>query len=160
MPTCQLLSNHYNKTRTAYYRQLDAISKNEGKLTSFIEYAVQGFVDGLLEQVSLIQGEQVRVTWINHIHSKFSDQASPTAKRRRDLAIAISKSPKSRTMNTIFEADPKTNHAYAHLDSKTLTRDLNVLVEMELISRVKGKKWRPKVETIQAFLPWRNNHET
>ncbi|MDL2410650.1 Fic family protein [Rhizobium calliandrae] len=159
MPTCQLLSNHYNKTRTAYYRQLDSISKSGGHLTNFIEYAVQGFVDGLIEQVSLIQGEQVRVTWINYIHSKFSEQASPTAKRRRDLAIAISKSPEPRTLNSIFEGDPKTNHAYAHLDDKTLTRDLNVLVTMEIISRAKGKKWRPRVEKIQSFLPWRNGGE-
>ena len=46
-PAAHLLSNHYNETRLEYYRQLDAASKSGGDLTSFIGYAVQGFVDGL-----------------------------------------------------------------------------------------------------------------
>lgn len=62
MPTCQLLSNHYNKTRSAYYLQLNKISKaRKEDITEFITYATQGFVDGLKEQVDLIQFEQIRV---------------------------------------------------------------------------------------------------
>lgn len=157
MPTCQLLSNHYNKTRSAYYRQLDLISKSGGDLKEFIQYALQGFVDGLKEQVELIQGEQVRVTWMNFIHSKFSEESTPAAKRRRDLAIAISKSPELRTMTEVFEKSPRSNRAYAHLDDKTLTRDLNLLQKLELISRGPYRKVRPRLEKIHGFLPWRND---
>src|SRR6185437_1256822 len=54
-PACHLLSNHYNKTRIRYYAELDRSSKAEEGVLSFIEYAVQGFVDGLREQVSYIR---------------------------------------------------------------------------------------------------------
>ncbi len=156
MPTCQLLSNHYNKTRSVYYRQLDLISKNGGDITGFFEYALQGFADGLKEQVELIQGEQVRVTWMNFIHSKFADETTPAAKRRRDLAIAISKYPKARTMDEVLEGSPKLNKAYASLDDKTLTRDINILHRLELILRGPGRKVRPHISQIHGFLPWRN----
>lgn len=156
MPTCQLLSNHYNMTRSAYYRQLDEISKRGGDLSGFVKYALEGFADGLKEQVSLIQNEQVRVTWMNFIHSKFSEKATNANKRRRDLAIAISREPSARTMDEVFEKAPKITRAYAVLDEKTLTRDLNVLTRMGLIKRASGRKVRPALEQIQSFLPRRN----
>jgi Fic family protein len=160
MPTCQLLSNHYNKTRSVYYRQLDQISKSGGDLKGFVQYALQGFVDGLKEQVELIQGEQVRVTWMNFIHSKFAEESTLAAKRRRDLAIAISKEPEPRTLEEVFEGSPKSNRAYASLDEKTLTRDLNILQDLGLIVRGSGRKVRPRLSQIQGFLPWRNEVES
>ncbi|EJO80232.1 hypothetical protein LEP1GSC096_1713 [Leptospira interrogans serovar Hebdomadis str. R499] len=42
-----ILSNFYNSTRSEYYRKLNEISKNEVDLTHFINYALQGFKDGL-----------------------------------------------------------------------------------------------------------------
>ncbi len=156
MPTCQLLSNHYNKTRTAYYRQLDMISKSGGNLTPFFEYAVQGFVDGLREQVEAIEAEQVRVTWVNYIHAQFSDQATLAGKRRRDLALAISHDPEYRQIDDILASAQKLSRTYAGLDEKTLTRDINVLLRMEIISRKAGRQYRPKTSKIRAFLPWRN----
>src|SRR5258708_25331431 len=51
-PAVHLLSNHYNLTRTEYYRQLDRASGSKGEYIPFVEYAVQGFVDGLRQQLS------------------------------------------------------------------------------------------------------------
>ncbi len=48
-PTAQLLSNHYNQTRSEYYRQLQAASRT-GDPVPFLTYALRGFVDGLAEQ--------------------------------------------------------------------------------------------------------------
>lgn len=158
MPTCQLLSNHYNKTRSEYYRQLDGVSKSGGNLCRFTEYALQGFVDGLQEQVALIQAEQVRVTWINYIHTMFVDEASPTAKRRRHLAIGISRSTKGWTIDEVFASDIKLSRSYAALDQKTLTRDLNFLINMGLILKA-GKLLKPNLSEIQSFLPWRHDAE-
>lgn len=50
-PTAQLLSNHYNQTRSEYYRQLDATHKSNGDIFPFVMYALQGFIDGLVEQL-------------------------------------------------------------------------------------------------------------
>jgi Fic family protein len=46
-PAAHLLSNHYNQTRSEYYRQLDRASKSGGELAPFIEYGARGFVAGL-----------------------------------------------------------------------------------------------------------------
>ncbi len=40
-----LLSNHYNATRSAYYRQLQRASASGGYVAPFIQYALQGFID-------------------------------------------------------------------------------------------------------------------
>jgi molybdopterin converting factor small subunit len=42
-----LLSNHYNKTRNAYYLALDAAQHD---VRNFVTYALRGFVDELREQ--------------------------------------------------------------------------------------------------------------
>jgi Fic family protein len=56
MPAAQLLNNHYNQTRTEYYRDLDIISKTNGNLVEFFKYANQGYIDGLKEQLDTIRG--------------------------------------------------------------------------------------------------------
>ncbi|MBM1674580.1 Fic family protein [Sulfitobacter mediterraneus] len=156
MPTCQLLSNHYNKTRTEYYRKLDAISK-KGELMEFNSYALQGFVDGLREQVEQIQLEQVRVTWVNYVHAEFADKTTEAAKRQRNLALAISRSNELRRIQDVLAADLEMGRTYAQLAVKTLTRDINVLVDMELIRRTPRKRVRPNIEKITSFLPWKND---
>lgn len=156
MPTCQLLSNHYNKTRTAYYRNLDAISKRDG-LMDFIAYALQGFVDGIREQVDSIQKEQVRVTWVNFIHDEFSEKTTEAAKRQRNLALAISQENGFRSLEDVLAGNLALGRAYAPLADKTLTRDVNVLLKMDLIRKRGRKQFRPKLERITSFLPWRND---
>ena len=46
-PATHLLSNHYNETRSEYYRRLDRASRDRTGVTDFLVYALQGFVDGL-----------------------------------------------------------------------------------------------------------------
>ena len=156
MPTCQLLSNHYNKTRNEYYRRLDAISK-KGELVEFNSYALQGFTDGLREQVNQIQQEQMRVTWVNYVHEKFAEKTSEASKRQRDLALSISRDASFRSIQDVLAADLNMGRTYAPLAPKTLTRDINVLVEMELIRRTARKRVRPNTEKVTSFLPWKHD---
>ena len=60
VPTCQLLSNHYNLTRSEYYRQLALSSREKDGVLSFMHYAIQGFVDQLREQLDVIRSGPVR----------------------------------------------------------------------------------------------------
>jgi hypothetical protein len=57
-PAAHLLSNHYNLTRQEYYRQLDRASQSGGEILPFLGYALEGFVDGLRSQLSLIRVQQ------------------------------------------------------------------------------------------------------
>jgi len=55
-----LLSNHYNQTRTEYYRQPRDASRGDGDTLPFLSYALQGFVDGLRQQLGVIRIEAFR----------------------------------------------------------------------------------------------------
>ena len=50
-----LLSPHYHGTRPEYYRRLERSSQREDGLPAFLRYALRGLVDGLDEQLRVIE---------------------------------------------------------------------------------------------------------
>lgn len=153
-PAAHLLSNHYNQTRTEYYRQLDRASKSGGDLIPFLEYAAQGFVDGLREQLQTIRAQQWDVAWENYVHQMFRDKTGTTARRRRHLVLDLSQVEGPVAVGKIADLTPRLAREYAPKTSKTLQRDLNALDKMSILER-SAKGVRPKREIILAFLPWR-----
>jgi Fic family protein len=146
-----LLSNHYNATRSRYYRELEHASKSGGDLTRFLDYAVEGFVGELQQQLDEVHGWIVEAAWINHVHSIFSDARTNTARRQRDLALALPVEafvPRS----GISTLTPQLGEAYAGKHGKTVTRDLNALVELDLIER-RPRGIRAKREIMLSLLP-------
>jgi hypothetical protein len=85
-----LLSNHYNETRSDYYRQLDQASRSGGDVLPFLQYALQGFVDGLQGQLIVIRKQQWDMTWRDHVHEVIKGRRSPVNDRRRDLILDLS----------------------------------------------------------------------
>lgn len=88
-----VLSNHYNSTRSEYYRQIENATLKKD-LTEFIDYAIQGFRDGLYETLNIIQENQLQITWRNYIYGIFNNKkatgkASIAIKRRRNLILRI-----------------------------------------------------------------------
>jgi Fic family protein len=151
-PACHLLSNHYNETRSEYYRQLASASKSGGDVLPFVEYAVQGFVDGLREQIELIRREQHDVIWRNYVREKFPDRKSASEIRRRRLVLDLSRREEPVSVAELNMISPRVAEAYAGKTKKTMTRDLNALIDMELIER-SGDGVRAAKERILAFLP-------
>jgi len=152
-PAAHLLSNHYNQTRTEYYRQLDYSSKSGGDITRFIRYAVQGLRDGLATQIREIRGTQLEITWRFYVHEQFSNRKSGADKRRRDLVLALSNYEQPVAPSKLPEVS--TEAAVAYKGKKmTLWRDINVLLDMNLIVR-SGKGWTANKKLIEAFLPAR-----
>jgi len=150
LPAAFVLSNHYNQTRDKYYRELDKSSKSGGDLGSFISYAMQGFVDGLREQLSVIRKQQWDVTWQNYVHEAFRDQDTVTSRRRKRLVLAMPEEPIGR--NDLKMVNAKVAADYANKGDKTLSRDLNALVEMGLLRKT-GRAYFAYREQILAFLP-------
>lgn len=153
-PAAHLFSNHYNQTRTEYYRQLDLASKSGGDIVPFTGYAVRGFVDGLREQLEKIWLQQWDVVWRNFVHEKFQNRNSPADTRQRHLALDIGDISDGVEVGKVTELTPRLAKAYARKTSKTVQRDLNELVQMGLITR-DGRKVRARREVILAFLPLR-----
>jgi len=150
--SCQLLSNHYNQTRTEYYRQLDKASKSGGNVIPFIEYAVQGFTEGLRSQIEMIRQKQMELVWENYVHEQFKGKDSEGHKRRHDLVLDLSLQGEPIPWGKVKEITPRLAKLYAKLTDRTLLRDLEELQEMRLIlfadQRVSANK-----ELVSAFLP-------
>lgn len=129
----QLLSNHYNKTRTEYYRQLDRASKGNDPIP-FVGYALQGFVDGLREQLLFVQQEQINVHWRDYVQSVVGGTHDPTALRRRTLILALSNLEQSTPLTAVRHLTPVLAELYAGKSDKTIRRDLTELERLGLLS--------------------------
>lgn len=153
-PAAHLLSNHYNKTRTEYYRQLDLASKTGGDIVPFLRYAVRGLVDGLREQLISIWDQQWDLVWRNYVYERFHNKNSPSDTRQRHLALDLGLKRDWVPVAEITELTTRLAKAYAAKTTKTVNRDLNALVSLGLLDRV-GRKVRARREIILAFLPLR-----
>jgi Fic family protein len=156
VPTCQLLSNHYNQTRTEYYRQLALSSRTPNGLLTFLGYAVQGFVDQLKEQLAVIRKQQFEDRWTQFVHQSFGGRSSETDVRRLRLVLDVSRSfhatgePVSK--RAIPDLTPRLAAAYATKTEKTLTRDLNAIKALELLKQERGG-WVPVDKAIRGLQP-------
>jgi len=150
-----VLSNHYNNTRTEYYRQLQHASET-GNLSAFIEYALEGFRDGLENVLNIIHKDQTEITWKNFVYDeveKIQDEGknSKTLHRIRQLAYYI---PADRfcSVAEIRFLNPKITEEYGKLNEITLRRDLELLVEKKLLVADKSK-YSANYKLLQNFLP-------
>jgi Fic family protein len=153
-PVAHLLSNHYNQTRAEYYRQLSLASQS-GDALGFLNYAVDGFVDGLKEQIEKIKKYQRDITWQKFVYDAFKkEKLSSADKRRRDLVIELSSLDKPIAFSDVKLATPRIASAFAKVSQATLLRDLRVLADKELILISRGNVFVNK-RLITAFLPSR-----
>lgn len=158
IPAAHLLSDYYNKTRPLYYKKLDAASKKhqDNGLIDFIDYAVQGFTDSLRKQVNTIQSYQIEIAWTNYIHEIFATQShSPAQQRKRTLALSmpwVSSPEEAITKSMIPKLNPEVARLYADITPRTIARDINDLLKLELIQKF-GKGFRSNQILMAAFLP-------
>ncbi len=154
-PATQLLSNHYNQTRSEYYRQLNAASRS-GDPLPFLTYALRGFVDGLAEQLDLIFAWQREDRWEQYVYQQFGELSTEADRRRLRLVLEISRTSRE-TGQPVARADirwltPKLAMAYNNKTDKTLTRDLNEIRNLELLVR-EGRGYRPNESVLLGLLP-------
>jgi Fic family protein len=154
-PAAHLLSNHYNATRSEYYRQLDLASKTRNPM-GFAEYAIAGFRDGLREQLAKIT-EQVRdIVWRNYVWELFRDlgSKSQSARRQRHLALDISLQSEGVEKSHVPMLTARQQEDYKGKTMKTASRDINKLIEVGLVVR-NGKRYFANREIITPYLPLR-----
>ena len=151
LPAAHLLSNHYNLTRDQYYRELSEAS-GTAKTTDFVSYAVQGFVDGLRDQIDRVRAQQYTVTWTNFVHETLGRYpSSPSRERQRALVLAL---PSGQVIprSELPGLSPKLAALYAKGGPRILSRDINRLREADLIVK-RRNGWQSNDATIKAFLP-------
>ena len=152
-PAAHLLSNHYNETRSAYYRHLDASSRSGGDLAPFLSYALEGLVDQLQLQLDEVHTHILRISWENYVHERFADRHGVTAWRQRELVLALSDEGEPVPRARLRRLTPALAEAYAGKQTKTVTRDINVLVELGLVERSGPGLVRARTELMLRFVP-------
>ena len=154
-----ILSNHYNETRSEYYRQLEnAVLKRD--LTAFIEYALVGFRDGLITTLETIRSGLFGITWQKLIYDEFAAKKYKRVdvfKRQRELMLAFP-IDKYLSVDKITLMSPEIARIYATLSGRTVLRDLEELVRMNLLIK-DGDKYKANSELLrlQGYLPFMRN---
>jgi Fic family protein len=154
-PAAHLLSNHYNLTRTEYYRQLDVASKSKGDIVPLIRYAVEGFVDGLRSQLKVVQQQQLLVAWRDYVYGHFRDKTGKINERLRKLVLDLSSQKSPVPVTKLDQVSPRVAALYATKTQKTIRRDVAALLKAGLIKHVEGGFTANK-EVMLSFLPERN----
>jgi Fic family protein len=149
-PAAHLLSNHYNETRTEYYRQLSMASKSGGEVLPFLNYALRGLVDQLREQSALIKQEQLELFWRDHLHQVLGD--SEAGKRKRYLVTDLGNSPEPVSKSKLTEISVRVLRHYLGKSEKTLARDMDELARLGLVIKT-GDRYRANKEIVLAYLP-------
>lgn len=161
-PVTQLLSNHYNHTRSEYYRQLD-LTTTEGA-NDFLLYAVQGLVEELRGQLDRIWTMQYVDRWEQYVHQQFGETSTDSQRRQLRLVKDLSKAsiqtvphhplPSLQPIRRarLRRISPALAEAYARKTERTLTRDLNALEAKGLIVRT-DYGWYPNSDSVLAFMP-------
>ena len=134
-----LLANHYNETRSEYYRQLQQ-AKQDRDLTSFLSYAVGGLRDGLLKTLQTIHQNALEQMWRVLVYDKFGQRTierRDVFRRRRSVALAL---PLTRAIAfaEVPELSAELAIAYRGTGPRTLLRDLRELAKLDLVVREPG----------------------
>jgi Fic family protein len=152
VPAAHLLSNHYNLTRDHYYRELDLASKPGHSTLGFLSYAIEGFIDGIREAIEMVRYQQIQVAWVNYVHERFTSLPNTEASARQRALVLAMPMGKAVRRDDLEGLTPKIAKLYAGAGPRVLSRDLNRLEKLGLISGWKGA-YRARAEVVQAFLP-------
>lgn len=152
-PAAHLLSNHYNQTRSDYYRQLQHASQSGGDVMPFLSYAIRGFVDDLRLQIDEVKRQQLDVVWREFVYRSFRDGRSTAKHRCRDLVLALSQRREPVLISELTVLSSTLAAQYARKTTKTLARDINFLRSLDLVALVPGRRIEANKRLIAAFLP-------
>ncbi len=94
------------------------------------------------------------MVWQNFVHDQFQNRTSPSDARQRHLALDLGALRDWVDASKVAELTPRLAKAYATKTTKTVSRDIQALVQLKLVERV-GRRIRANREIIFGFLPLR-----
>ena len=151
LPAAHLLSNHYNLTRDQYYRELARSSKT-GNTASFLTYATQGLVDGIRDQIKSVREQQLEVTWASFVNNTLSHFPSSQARDRQHALVLAMPLGATVSQDQIPGLSLEVAKLYARTGPRTLSRDLNRLQNVKLLTRT-SDGWMANHAIVEAFRP-------
>jgi Fic family protein len=141
-PVAHLLSNHYNQTRSEYYKMLDASSRKKNGEILFLKYSAIGLRDQLKEQLEFIWEQIWDVTWRNIVHETFSGHKE-TSIRKRYLLLDLSVYQRQKNLewvnyNDLSNISGRVIKQYFGKTDRTKRRDILELLERGFLKTDKG----------------------
>lgn len=151
-----ILSNFYNDTRPEYYRQLNESSQRNGDLTNFIEYAVQGFKDGLQDVLDTVHWNQLEMAWQNYVHETFqrkpvAGRKKPLLQRQRALILSI-ELEKDYDEYELANVNEAIRIQYDNVSVRTLSRDIQDLTELGLLITLSEGYFRANTAVLRGTM--------
>jgi len=129
------LANFYYRNREGYIRALEDVQRQSRRdLSGFVEFAVGGLVEELEEIWSHVVSEMKRISFVQHAHQTLvvSRRYSPNAGERLYRVVTGLTEPVA--LASIRDGTHALGGLYRHLSAKTLTRDIALLQELNLVS--------------------------
>ena len=153
-----LLADHYNRTRVRYYQRLAATSRDDkGEPHVFIEYAIQGYADGLRAQIRRIKTQHREVVWRDYVHDLFRGDDRKVALRQRRLAMDLAEMQEPVEKGDLRRISQRVNESYHGLGPKAVSRDVSALMKLGLIEKTPDG-FVAALHTLNAFVPaWRDD---
>jgi Fic family protein len=148
-----LLSNHYNATRTEYYRKISASSQTESGVTDFQSYAARGLADQVAEQAGVVHAQNRMLAWRSYVHDVFAEQTQGEATHRRQALVLALPEGVPTPRSAIATLTSELAVAYANRSPKTISHDLNRLKELELIHGTTRAGFCPAISLMDGFIP-------
>jgi hypothetical protein len=103
-----------------------------------LQYSVEGFLDGLREQVARIQSQQWEMVCHNAIFNMVKGKQEATRKRKQTLALALFAQTEPMSIRQIAQM-PQLVGLYPAGRNTILRHDIDELINEGLLSRSKGK---------------------
>ena len=150
LAAANLMANHFNLTRDRYYSRLAAASR-ERDVLGFLEYGIEGLVDGLVEHSAAVRAQHLSLAWQSYVAETMARfPTSPASERQRALVMALE--PTVRVPRPdVAGLTPQLAQMYARTGPRTLARDLNRLEDARLIE-VSKEGIRARIDMMSAFL--------
>lgn len=138
-----VLSYFYSKSRRQYYAELQRSHGEHvqgayppvGDLRYFIEYALEGFMDGLSDLMRVIGSMQVQAIWRDHIRARFPSALTSAQQRRMRLALDLTDRCVDQPVivAVVREVSEAIDQEYLDESDDVLADDLDALVKMDLL---------------------------
>lgn len=146
-----LISNHCNRTRDQYYRELQYASESGGDVARFLAYCVDGFVQGLGEQLGVLYLGEFRLVWRDYVAAHVTGRDASMRQRRSLVAETLFGRPPV-SKRDISHLSPELASTYATCGPRTLARDLNELVSVGLLY-TEGERYGAASDVLLSLLP-------
>ena len=158
--TCaHILSNHYNKTRSEYYRQLSAAGRT-CDLTEFIRYAIMGLRDGLSEVLNVAQRHQIESCWRNYVYDRLDGMHLTRGVHKRYAKLLTSLDVfTSYTRDTLQNVTTEVAAIYGKNAKGTILRDIRTLVGMGLLEATRDNTYSVFTGDLLEQLPKERSFE-